>query len=251
VDIEARHGSLLRAALARLLGDGDVPPPVSFGDGLQALPEALYEEHRQYVHLDTPVDGVRDGEGGGYTMDVGSRSMDVDVVVVTTPAPPAAGLLADVANATVEPLSALTYNSLALVHLQADVDVEGFGYQVQRDESPRTLGVTWNDALFDRGGVATAFLGGMDDPDVLDLPADEIGAIARREFATVMGVEPSVLDVTKLPEVLPAYDTTWEGLGAVSLPDDVVLATNYTDRVGIGARVRQARRLADRLAERA
>jgi oxygen-dependent protoporphyrinogen oxidase len=248
--LETRHGSLLRAAAGRLLGPGDVAPPVSFGDGLQQLPAALYAAHAPYVHLDTAVDAIRSEGEGGYLLETRGRTTTVDVVVLTVPAWAAASLLAELEGATAAPLAELSYNSLALVHLDAALDREGFGYQVAPRASIRTLGVTWNDAMFGRDGVSTAFLGGMYDSEILELPSDEIGAIASREFETVLGVDPSVLAVTELPSVIPAYDTTWHGLAEVSLPETVVLAANYIDRLGIGARVRQAGDVADRLAER-
>jgi len=250
-ELEERHGSLLRAATGHTRGGGTVPPPISFADGLQTLPGALYDAHRRSVHLDAAVDAIRDAaDGDGYVLETGSRTAAVDAVAVTVPAPAAAALLAPIEGANSEPLGDLTYNSLALVHLRAEAATDGFGYQVRDDESIRTLGVTWNAGLFDRAGVSTAFLGGMDDPDILNLPVDDVGAIARREFEAVMGVDPSVLAVTKLPDVLPAYDTSWHALEELRTPEDVVLATNYTDRLGIAARVRQARRVADRFADR-
>lgn len=241
-NLEGRYGSLLRAAASRLLGE-DAPPPMTFEEGLQTLPTALYEAHRQYVHLDTPVDAIH-SEGGGYRLDTGGNSASVDAVVVTTPAPAARALLGDLETADATPLSALAYNSLVLVQLSAETGAEGFGYQVHRDESMRTLGVTWNDGIFDRAGLSTAFLGGMYDPDLPDLAAEEIGAIARREFETVMGVEPTVREVTTLPDVIPAYDESWHALADVDLPEGIRLATNYTERLGLGARVRHARRVA-------
>jgi len=243
--LEDRAGSLLRAALSRLLGDGDVPPPVSFADGLQTLPRALYRAHEPYVHLDAPVDRVTDDpDDDGYVLQAADRSITVDHLVVTVPAPVAASILEGLDGATVEPLADLTYNSLALVYLESAFDEPGFGYQVRRDEALETLGVTWNDSLFDRDGVYTAFFGGMHDPDVVDRPDEKLGAVAGREFEAVTGAQADVLAVRKLPRALPAYDTSWAALDEVDLPDGVDLVTNYTGRVGVPSRVREARGLA-------
>lgn len=249
IALEERNGSLLRAAIDRLVRSDDTPPPASFADGLGTLPEALYEAHRPYVHLNTPVEEIRNGDDGErYRIRAGGRTTEVDSLVVTVPAPSAASLLTELDGASADPLRTLAYNALAVVHLRADVDARGFGYQVRRDEPLETLGVTWNDSLFDRDGVYTAFLGGMDDPDVIDRPDEELGAVARREFEEVMGVRPTVLSVTKFPRAFPAYDTSWSALDTVDLPDGVVLATNYTGHMGIPSRIREAGRVADRLA---
>lgn len=250
--LEAREGSLLRAALGRLRGGRAGPPPASFRGGLQALPAALYDRHSPYVHLDTPVSQVRpagDGGGDGYALAAAGRSVAVDRVVVTTPASTAASILAPVLGDGADRLAALRYNSLALVHLVAPSSRRGFGYQVARTEGLRTLGVTWNASLFDRDGVHTAFFGGMWDPGILDRDDEALASIAQREFAAVMGETPAVLGVTRLPAVMPAFDESWAGLEDVTCPDGVTLATNYTGHVGIPSRVREAEAIADRLAE--
>lgn len=249
IELEAEHGSLLRVALGRLVASDDVPPPATFEDGLQTLPEALYEANRSCVHLGVAVDAVRQAvDSDGYVIDAGGRSADVDEVVVTVPAAAAASLLEGLAGTTASPLEELSYNSLALVHLQADTAAEGFGYQVRRDEPLETLGVTWNDSLFNRDGVYTAFFGGMSGAGALDRSDGDLGEVARREFHEVMDVDATALDVTRLPDVLPAYDTSWAALDDVELPDGVTLATNYTARVGIPGRIREAERVAERLA---
>ena len=250
--LEERHGSLLRAALSRIRGGGETPPPITFGEGLQQLPRALYERHEPYVHLETPVSAVEPGEdGSGYRVRVGGRPIEAAAVVVTVPARDAAGLLDSLAAdglATIEPLRDLSYNSLVLVHLAADVDVTGFGYQLRRAEGFSTRGVTWNGGLFDRDGLFTAFLGGASDPGAVERDADTLARTASEEFETVMGVAPNVLSVRSLPEVVPAYDTSWRGLGDLRLPDGIHLATNYTGRIGVPSRVREGRQVAERLA---
>jgi len=250
--LEDRTGSLLRAAVERLLGDEEVPPPISFTDGLQTLPRALYRDHEPSVHRNTPVDSIAAAaDGDGYVVKAGTWTVDVDRVIVTVPAPTAATILADLAGAAVAPLGELTYNSLVLVALRADLGADGFGYQVRRDEPLETLGVTWNDSLFDRDGVHTAFLGGMHDPGVVDRSDAALGAVASEEFEAVTGVPAEVLAVRTLPRALPAYDTSWRALEAVELPDEVDLATNYTARLGVPSRVREARQVATEVCETA
>ena len=246
--LEDRRGSLLWAAVERLSGDDDVPPPVSFADGLQTLPRTLYRAHESDVHLDEGVDRVLDADDGdGYVIRTADRSVSVDRLVVTAPAPVTAGILDGLADATVAPLADLTYNPLTLVSLEAGLDAAGFGYQVRRDEPHETLGVTWNDSLFDRDGVYTAFLGGMHDPGVVDRSDAELGAVAAEEFEAVTGAAAAVRAVRTLPRALPAYDTSWHALDDVAVPDGIDLATNYTGRLGVPSRLRDARGVAEEL----
>ena len=248
MSIEETYGSLLRGAVARLRGEGETPPPATFKNGLGTLPRALYERHAPYVHLDTPVHAIIPADDG-YELQADARTVDVDHVVVTAPAPAAARMLEPVDEALSSALRELTYNSLALVHLAADDTRSGFGYQIARGEGYRTLGVTWNGSLFGRGDVYTAFFGGMWDPAIMDESPAAIGRVAQEEFAAVMGTDAEVLSVTKMPDVIPAFDTTWTGLTDVAAPAGLTLATNYTGNLGIPSRIRDAGQVANRLAD--
>ncbi len=246
--VEGKYGNLLWPALKRLTPGGDpTPPPVTFDDGMQALPRALAEAHADRVCFDTSVETVR-ADGDGYLVETGDGTEFFDEVVVTAPAAAAAEILADVAPSLSEGLSRLHYNSLAYAFVRADDPREGLGYQVRRDESLRTLGVTWNAAAFDREGLYTCFMGGMHDPDLLDLPESEIGAIAAAEFETVMGTPADPIAVNVVREAIPAYDDSWDAIADEEPPEGITLAANYTARLGVPARVREAKRLAARFA---
>lgn len=256
---ERKHGSLLSAALSRV--DTDTASPISFADGLGRLPEALHEANADRVHLSTPVETVRQVGGGTdegapdaagddpiYEVVADGVTVRAERVVVTTPAGAAADVVGDLAPEAADALDELTYNPIAMVYLRADVDREGFGYQVHADEDLRTRGVTFVDSLFDREGLYTAFLGGMRDSAVVDEPPERLARTAAREFETVLGSRPEVLDVQKL-RAYPAYDASWRALDDLSLPPGVELATNYTARIGVPSRVREARSVADRIAD--
>ncbi|WP_248895296.1 protoporphyrinogen oxidase [Haloplanus halobius] len=245
-----RSGSLVRAVAHRALTDAERPPPVSFDDGMAQLPRALYERNADRVELETPVEGIH-AAGDGYRLDTADESVTVDSVVVTTRADVAAGLLESVDAESARALRRLYYNPLAYVHLVSDADPDGYGYQVRHDESLDTLGVTWNASLFDRDGVYTCFLGGMQNPDLVDRSDRELGRIAREEFEAVMGASAEVCNITRHPRGMPAYDGSWTAMEAVDLPDGITLATNYAGRMGVPSRVREAKRLADGFAEAA
>ncbi|GAB3325009.1 protoporphyrinogen oxidase [Haloplanus salinarum] len=243
-----RSGSLVRAALRRRLQGKEREAPISFADGMAQLPRALYERNADRVHLETPVEGIAT-QGAGYRLDTAAGDRVVDEVVVTARADVTAGLLDTVDPESARALRRLYYNPLAYVHLASEADPAGFGYQVRHDESLRTLGVTWNASLFDRDGVYTCFLGGMKRPGLVDRPDDELGRVAREEFETVMGASAEVLNVTRHPRGMPAYDGSWTAMESVDPPEGITLATNYTGRMGVPARVREAERLAGRFAE--
>lgn len=247
--LEQRRGSLLKVALRRLRGDGDHAPAISFDAGLQQFPEALYAAHRDRIALSTRVDAIRDRErGGGYAVETADGIERVDHVVVTTPAFDAADMLHPVAPSATA-LRRLNYNPLALVYLHADLDRDGLGYQVRRTDPIETLGVSWNASMFGRDGVYTCFLGGMTRPELVGESDDALERIATTEFEHVTGTPATAIAVARLRHAIPAYDTSWMALDELDLPDDIELATNYTARMGIPGRVREAKGIADRLTE--
>ncbi|WP_135828388.1 protoporphyrinogen oxidase [Halorussus halobius] len=260
VALERRDGSLLKTAIGRTAGGRDAPPAISFDDGLQRLPEALADAHADAVRLGTPVTAVRERVGvdepGGptYELETAEGSTAVEQVVLTTRADLTADLLADLASASVGSLRELTYNPFATAYLRADLEGEGevdpaaLGYQVGFDADLRTLGASWNASMFDRD-VYSVFLGGMHDPEVLDESDDRIGEIAAAEFETVTGAPAEVVDVHRLERGFPAYDDSWAALDRVDTPTGVRLATNYTARMGVPSRIREAASLAEELAD--
>ena len=260
---EEQTGSFLRAFLKRV-GQGQKSPPISFDGGNQELPTAIAERYDDRIELGTAVTDIRHAAGavgprseeaatatdGGqrYVVETEAGAETFDHVVVTTPADVTASLLAGVADGT-DGLASLNYNPLAMVHLDADCDEEGFGYQVAFGEDLHTLGASWNDSMFDRENLYTVFLGGMHEPEMIERPDEEIGEIAAAEFEQVMGAPAEVLNVATRERWFPAYDRSWYGLEEFESPDGIHLATNYTARMGIPSRVREAKEVAERLAE--
>jgi oxygen-dependent protoporphyrinogen oxidase len=242
---EQAEGSLLSAFRQRV-GRGEKSPPASFPGGLQTLPDALADAYADYVHLDEPVENIEQTPAG-YTLATPAGEYQVGDVAVTTPADTTADLLSGIADGT-DALAELTYNPLALVYLQTGSLPEGLGYQVAYDEDLHTLGVSFNGAMFDRDGLCTVFLGGMHDPGMLDESDDRLAEIAITEFERATGHAAEVVDIVRRERWFPAYDQTWWGLEGVSTPESVHLVTNYTARMGIPSRVREARELATQLA---
>ncbi len=242
---EQETGSMLSAFRQRV-GQGEKAPPASFSAGLQTLPEALASTYDDAVHLGEPVTAIESG-GSGYTVQTADAEYAVEDVVVTTPADATADLLDGLAEGT-DALAELTYNPLALVYLEATEPLpDGLGYQVAYDEKLHTLGVSFNGAMFDRDGLCTVFLGGMHDPGMLDESDERLGEIAAGEFQQATGTDASVVGIERRERWFPAYDQTWWGLDDVETPAGVHLATNYTARMGIPSRVREAKELADEL----
>ncbi|WP_458207836.1 protoporphyrinogen oxidase [Haladaptatus sp. NG-SE-30] len=242
-------GSVLKFVLRSVLRGRDPPDVISFDDGLQTFPRALFDAHADSISLETPVEEVRQ-DGSGYELETSAGTQFVDELVFTTPADVTADLVKPFAAETGDALRRLTYNPMAIVHLHSDCKLDSAGYQIQYDESFRTLGVTANDSLLNRDGVYTCYLGGAKNPSLVDWSDDRLGRVAAEEFEAVTGDSARPLSVYRLQRGMPAYDRSWTAIDDIALPESAHLCTNYTSRAGIPGRVRNARQLAERLSER-
>ncbi|MBR9989644.1 MAG: protoporphyrinogen oxidase [Gemmatimonadetes bacterium] len=237
-----------RSLLLPLLRQGgSVAPPdaCSFRDGLETLPRALQERHAAHIHLHKPVRAI-ERRGHGYVVTTDHDRIDAAHVVITTPAPAAAALLDGLASDAAACIATLRYNPLTVVHLLADTELRGLGYQVSLAESLVTRGVTWNDSLFGRRGVYTAYLGGAKNPWIADESSERAGQIAVEEFRIATGADATVLAVEQ--ERMPAWDRTWTAIQDLTLPPNLHIHANWMARPGIPGRLAVSRRLAATLA---
>jgi oxygen-dependent protoporphyrinogen oxidase len=230
--------------LLRRGGSIDAPRACSFIEGMQTLTDALHAAHAGAIRLGTPVRALA-RSGNGWTLELDGGAVVADVVILTCDARAAAGLLAGAAPDVAERVQRLVYNPLGVVHLHAETDLRGLGYQVGLGEDLATRGVTWNDSLFGREGVYTAYLGGAKNPAVVEEPDEWLGQLAADEFRRVTGCAARVLAVAR--ERMPAWDVSWRALEGLELPPGIQIAANWMSRPGIPGRLAEARRLAERL----
>lgn len=243
---EFRIGRSLLLPLLLRKGRIDPPAACTFTDGLEMLPRALHASNSANVRLGASVTSI--SHDGGWTLRSGDTTIRAEHVVLTVPASTASDLLRPVVPNTARALASLTYNPLAVVHLYApESALRGLGYQVAFGEKLVTRGVTFNDSLFGRRGVYTAYLGGAKAPVVSRWSDAEVAAVAIREFQAVTGVTAEVLRVTR--EWMPAWDRSWSAIANLTLPAGIHVAANWQARPGIPGRLAQATRLAEQLAD--
>jgi protoporphyrinogen/coproporphyrinogen III oxidase len=239
--------SLLSMGNGRDTGLGRYPPLV-LPHGMVSLVQDLHTRQSGFVHLETPVAGLRRMEDGGVEIRAGSERHPFQAVVLTTPPEPAAHLLDTLDPNAARRLRRLHLNRLVLVHLEADRLPPGLGFQVAFGEDRRIRGVTFSGHLDGSGRTAVAYMGGMWDPQAHQLPDPELGRVAAAEFTAITGSEAKPLHVHRV--AMPAWDASWRALDGMTLPSRVHLLTNYTGRPGIPGRLQEAARLADELAAR-
>jgi oxygen-dependent protoporphyrinogen oxidase len=234
-------GRSLLLPLLRRGGRLSPPPACSFREGMQTLPDALFRAEGEQVRLNTPVRSIRP-ISGGYAVETDGETIEAEQVVVTIPARSAGAVLRDAAPDAASRAARLVYNPLVVVHLYAETELRGLGYQVSFAEKLLTRGVTFNDSLFGRQGVYTAYLGGSRAPQVTHLPEEELAEIAVREFREVTGYTARALAVRR--ERMPAWDVSWEALQGIALPPGLHIAANWESRRGVPGRLALAMRVA-------
>ena len=243
--------SLLLRGLAAASGRR-APAACTFRDGVARLPAAIAADLGPALRLERPVEAVvSDGAGWRVAVDRGRVGSEVEgpfgAVILAVPADRAARVLERAAPRAAERLGRLRYNRLAVVHLEVSGDpIPGFGYQVAFGEPIETRGVTFNDALFGRSGVVTAFLGGARNVQLPGWPDERIAALAETEYRRVTGRRATTIEVSR--PAVPAYDTSWRHLDDLRLPPGLHLCAGYLERAGVTGRLDQAARLVRRLA---
>ena len=242
-------GRSLLLPLLRRGGRVAPPPACSFRDGMETLPRALAGALGDRVRLSTPVTAL-ERHGAGWRVhtdgEAGTETLDARRVVLATSAPATAELLGPVAARAAEVIGGLRYNPLGVVHLDAETDLRGLGFQVSFTERHRALrGVTFNDSLFARENVYTAYLGGALRPDMERLSTSALAEVAVREFRDTTGYRAEPLAAEH--ERVPAWDLTWRGLSEIALPDGVTVAGSWWSRPGLPGRLTEAARVAAQL----
>ena len=239
-------GRSLVLALLRRGGRIDPPPACSFRGGMEALPEAMGVSLGPRLELRTRVTALQ-RRGSGWVVTVerpgGTDEVSAEHVVLCTPAKVTAALLRPAAPDAADTIGGLRYNPLGVVHLDAETELRGLGFQVAFSERDRALrGVTFNHSLFGRDRLYTAYLGGALRPDVAHLSEERMADVAVREFRDTTGYEARPLHAEH--EWVPAWDVTWRGLRSVEIPDGITLAGNWWSRPGIPGRLAEAERVA-------
>lgn len=201
--------------------------------------------------------------GGGkftvYATEAGRPSTFVaPSLVVATPAYVASSLLAPLSANFVEPLANIEYAPVAVVSSiyrrnAIAHSLEGFGFLVPRTEGLRILGTIWNTSLFpnrapEGHAVLTSFAGGVTDPGLIDLRAQNIIDLIHKELARVLAItgEPEQCTLKLYQRAIPQYNLGHsqrvDSLGALCADfPGLFLAGNYLKGPSIGACVEQAR----------
>ncbi|APW98679.1 protoporphyrinogen oxidase [Halobiforma lacisalsi AJ5] len=240
-------GSILTWVARKVVSGRDAPPICSFDDGLGKLSERLYEEHADSIALETPVERIEE-PGEGYEIVTPDGTERVDDVVLTTPAPTSAALLESVDDGLARTLRSFNYNPIGMVFVESDLERDGIGALVPSGSDVGISGSTWNASFLDRDRLFTCYVDPASDPEMPDRSDEELGAVAAAEFERLTGASATPIHVHRWDPGMPAYDRSWTAMDDLQPPEGIHFCANYVGRPGIPGRIRNAKRLAGKLA---
>jgi oxygen-dependent protoporphyrinogen oxidase len=210
--MEAEHGSLTRALIARMRearmtgrkGAGPSGPGGTlhtFSDGMEQLPKRIVDLLGDRLRLATPVTRLA-SHSSGYEIEAGGQTIRADRLLLTLPADGAANLLRDLTPDVASSLEATVTVPIAVVmasYSSPDVfgrPMSGFGFLVPRGENAGILGTLFCHAIFPgQAPAGTIFLrtmlGGAREPGQASLPDDELVATVRTAHARIFPRDPA------------------------------------------------------------
>ncbi len=230
VEMERSHGSLIRAIWSRRATGSSATTGTSGArysmfvaprGGMSCLTEALADRlPEDSVRTAAPVVKIAPRPDEAWTLTTGGthpETHDVDAVVVAIPGPAASRLLAEVDPVCSQRLGEIHYASCSIASLAYRRDqiahrLDGFGFVVPLRERRSILSGSFSSVKYagraPEGRVLLrAFIGGACQPELAELPDDELIATAHREFTQLLGIrgEPQRVQVSRHPQTMAQY----------------------------------------------
>jgi protoporphyrinogen/coproporphyrinogen III oxidase len=206
---------LAGAAAAKASDTESAPVFAGVRGGVGRLPTALAEASGAKIRTGAVARDVR-RHGAGWRITLADGHEDCDAVVVATPAPASARLLADVAPEAAFELADLTYASMAIVTFVVDGDVDlatdGSGFLVPLVDGTAIKGSTFSSQkwswLAESGRtVLRASVGRAGDTTLLHQDDVTVAGVALADLRAALGhlPEPAAWHVQRWGGALPQY----------------------------------------------
>ena len=231
LEMEARHGSLIRALQAEGRETASPQDRAASGAryglfatprwGISQLVEALTARVQQsaQIRTGTPVSTIRQRDGSqGFQLELPQGELlECDGLVLAAPAHRAAGLLTSLRPVAAAALGQIEYASTVIVvsgHRLADVahPLDAFGLVIPAIERRRILAVSFTSRKFphrapDGSVQLRTFVGGAMQPQFVGLSDEAIVDLVREELTDLLGVtwRPEVVVVARWMNSMPQY----------------------------------------------
>lgn len=215
-ELERRHGSLIRGALAKRKGPAPGGSMISFEDGLDELPRRLAET----------IGDVRTGtaarslwrKGDGFEIATDRGTLKARQVVLATPPRAAGEILAEASDGLSRPLGEVPHAPVAVVGLglrREDVrhPLDGFGFLAPRRETLRILGCLFTSSLFPGRApedhvALSVFAGGRTDPEIVGWDDERLLGQVLEDLDRALGIsgDPALTRLRRWQPAIPQYE---------------------------------------------
>lgn len=192
----------------------------SYTNGLSTLPDALSDEYKDSLMLNTSVTEIAASDNAwtvSYTTEGDSATIDTDAVLLALPAYSAAELIKNIDTQTANTLGQIPYAKAVMIFSgykksSIPIDLDGFGYLIPEKENRNILGTIWTSTIFQgrapEGYVAfTTFMGGRRQPEKIELDDSQLLSEMKSDFQSLMGIEsdPEMTFIRRWPKAIPQY----------------------------------------------
>ncbi len=273
--LEQKYGSLTRGMIesrrqAPPAANGNAPKSntpssmfVSFRNGMESLVTTLVNKLTGDLRLNTRVDQIASSPDGTYRLTLAdSSTLEVDAVIVTTPAPITASLLRPIAPeaaALIGNIHYVTTGTVSLAYRAEDVSLpSSFGVVIPRGEKRPINAVTVSSIKFDHRApdgyvLLRAFFGGSRSPATVTLDDTELIRVVRAQLRAIYGItaEPTLTRIYRWREATPQYAVGHlDDVDAVdsALPEGLYVTGSAYRGVGVPDCIHQSQLLVERIA---
>jgi len=220
IDIERKFGSIMKG-MKELKGDIKSTGLGSFIGGIGSLSQTLESKLKDSIIYNARALSIEKLNGTyqiKYEDDGEPKTVLAPNLICALPAYAASNAFSTLSDVLKENLSLIEYAPIAVVHTgykKKDIErpLDGFGFLVPRKQKVRILGSLWSSALF--GGRApeghalmTSFIGGILDPEALDLTNDDMMRTVQKDLLKVLGIKakPAFACITRYTHAIPQYN---------------------------------------------
>jgi protoporphyrinogen/coproporphyrinogen III oxidase len=274
-EMERIHGGILRALLhQRKLQknrggeSGEYGRFTALREGMTSMIDSLAARlPTGAVRLASPVEGVWPMENNRWLIAIGGKTserLEVDGVVIATPAHPAAQLLAAADSQAATELMQIEYASCAVVSLgyrreQIGHPLDGLGFVVPLLEERTILACSFSSVKYEGRApsglvLLRVVMGGARQDGLLQLTNDELAELAEAELSDSLGIHgPAAMrHVTRHDRAMPQYHVGHRQFVSslqrrLSRYSTLALAGSAYGGVGVPACIRSGQSAADRI----
>ena len=241
-------------------------PFVSLKGGMGELIEKLVMSlDSTSLHLSTTVTKVRRNRVGFQVELDRQRALQVDVLILATPAYTSSAILSDSLPEIASVLATIPYASSIILCLGYRRELLsgrlGSGFLIPRSENKTLLACTWVSNKFSQRcpegcSLLRCFVGGLSDQPAIDWDNEKLRVTLRAELDEILEVHqlPALQKIYRWERSLPQYtlghqrrvETLTEKLNATP---GLYCIGNYLDGIGIPDCIRHAQEVAGRIGE--